>query len=245
MVSTVHGPRPRSDASWPRASCQSLPALEVDPALGQGAGQAQHRAAPGPGHGQRLGIHVGHVGGLGKQVGQASPTVINGGTVGDDQPGGVGAGRGGGDLLADHGPEGELGRVDRAGDAPTGALVDQWGQHRITAQEIVDGNRVGIEIEQASAPVDGNGKIAEVGQLQLTGHVVGSRPEGDDAVAVGQAQGAAVRTVTPLLHPGHGGGGQVAEQVVGAQRLPEGQAQRQRTGRNGHAAGDPGAQLGG
>jgi hypothetical protein len=83
-------------------------------------------------------------------------------------------------------------------------------------------------IEETSASADGIGQVPQIGELQLTGDAVGGRPQPDDAVPVGQVEGAAVGPVSPLLDPGHARGHQMAEQIVGAKRGPEGQAERQR-----------------
>ncbi len=66
----------------------------------------------------------------------------------------------------------------------------------------------------------------------------------DGAVPVREAQGAPVRAVAPLLHAGYSGRGEVAEEVVGAQRRPEGQPQREHPGRGRlPPAGGAGAQF--
>ena len=56
----------------------------------------------------------------------------------------------------------------------------------------------------------------------------GGGPQRDDAVAVRQPQRAPVRAVAPFLDAGHAGRGEVAEQVVRAQRRAERQPQRER-----------------
>jgi hypothetical protein len=50
--------------------------------------------------------------------------------------------------------------------------------------------------------------------------------QGDDPVAVRQAQGPPVGAITPFLDPGDGGGGEMAEEVVRPQWAAEGQANR-------------------
>ena len=64
-------------------------------------------------------------------------------------------------------------------------------------------------------------------------HVVGEGPEGDDAMSPRQAQGSSVGPVAHFLAPGHSGGRQVAEEVVGQERSAEGEPQSQGAGRPG------------
>ncbi|MDQ0948485.1 hypothetical protein QFZ24_002408 [Streptomyces phaeochromogenes] len=166
-----------------------------------------------------------------------------------DQAGRVRTGRGRGDLLAQHRAYGELGLVDRTRHPAARRLVDERGQQRVRTQLVVDRDRIGVQVEHAAAAADGDGQVAHVAEGEPAADVVGRRGERDDAVAVGQAQGAPVRAVAPLLHAGYGGGGEVAEEVVGVERGPEGQAEAQhpwRAGRVGVARPvlrDPGAQF--
>jgi len=139
------------------------------------------------------------------------------------QASGVRAGGGRADLLPENGPDRQLLGVDRAGDPAPRCSRDQWGQQRVGGQGVVDGDGVGIEVEQSPAAADRGGKVAQVGQGQPAGDVVGLRLEADDAVSVRQPQGATVGAVAPLLHAGDGRGGEVPEQVVGAQRAAEGE----------------------
>lgn len=162
---------------------------------------------------------------MGEQVGEAALGVVDPVAVGGDQAGGVGAGGGRGHLLAQHRAQCELGLVDRAGHAPAGCLVHQGCEDRVGAQPVVDGDRVGVQVEQAPAAGESDGQVAQVAEGEAAGDVVGVRGERDDAVAVGQAQGAAVGAVPPFLDAGHGGRGEVAEEVVGGERGAEGEAE--------------------
>ncbi len=154
--------------------------------------------------------------------------------VGDDQPGDMGTGGLGGHLLPEHRAYRQLERVDGAGHPAAGVLVHERCERRIGAKDVSDGGGVGVEVEQVAAPADRGGEVTAVAEGQTAADVVGHRPQGDDAVAVRQAQRAAVRAVAPLLHPGHGGRGEMPEQVAGTQRSPERQPQRHRPAVVGH-----------
>jgi hypothetical protein len=159
-------------------------------------------------------------------VGQAALGVVDRFAVRGDQAGRVGAGRRRGDLLAEDGPYGELRLVDRARDASARRLVHQRRQHRIRTQLVVHRDRIGVQVEHAAAAADGHGQVAQVAEGEAAGDVVGLGGEGRDAVAVGEAEGAPVRAVAPLLHARYGGRREVAEEVVGV----EGGAERQAEG---------------
>ncbi len=67
-----------------------------------------------------------------------------------DQAGGVAGGCSRRYLLAEDGPEGELGPVGRARDAAAWIACDHGSQSGIGSQVRVDGDRIGVEVEQPS-----------------------------------------------------------------------------------------------
>ena len=204
---------------------QSLSTPRCERAVGECADQGGEGGAAGAGHGQGLGVEAGQRLGGREEVGEAALGVVDRLAVRGDQPGRVGAGRGRGDLLAEHRPYGELRRVDGARHPAARRLVDQRREQRVGAQLVVDGDRVGVQVEHPAAAADRDGQVAQVGEGEPAGDVVGLRGEGDDAVPVREAQGAPVRAVAPLLHAGYGGRGEVAEEVVGVERGAERQPQ--------------------
>lgn len=80
----------------------------------------------------------------------------------------MGAGSGGGDLLAEHRAQGQLGRLDRARHPPAGVLVHLRRQRGVGAQLLVDRGGIGVEIEQPAASADRRRQIPQVGQRKLT-----------------------------------------------------------------------------
>ncbi len=140
----------------------------------------------------------------------------------------MGAGGGRRHLLAEDRADGELRLVDRARHPAAGCLVDEGRERGVGPQLLVDRDRVGVEVEQAAAAADGDGEVAGVAQGEPAGDVVGARGQRHDAVAVREPQRAPVGAVPPFLHAGHGGRGEVAEEVVGVERGTERQAQGER-----------------
>ena len=67
------------------------------------------------------------------------------------------------DLLADDRPDRGLEAVDRAGRAQPGPLADQRRELRVGAERRVDGDRVGVEVEQPPHPRDDGDEVALVG----------------------------------------------------------------------------------
>ncbi len=83
------------------------------------------------------------------------------------------AGGGGRDLLAEHHPH-RLARLRR----PCGALGGRAPGHRrrqrrVVGQRLVDGLRVGVEVEEPAAAGDGGRHVAQVVEVELARHVVG------------------------------------------------------------------------
>ena len=68
------------------------------------------------------------------------------------------------DLLADDGAHRRLEAVDRAGRAQPGSLEHQRRERRVARERGVDGDRVGVEVEQPAHPGDHGDEIAGVVQ---------------------------------------------------------------------------------
>ena len=170
----VHGPKPGS-ARQPRAGprAQSLPGLEVDPPARQRPGQRRERRAPGPRAGPawpgpaRPAPPGRETGGSGRRPGRrparrarraSRPAWVRAAAVETCWPSTARTANSAG--------------VDGAGHPPSGRLVDQRGEHRVLAQQVVHGDRVGVQVEQPPAPADRGGQVAQVGQGQLAGDVV-------------------------------------------------------------------------
>ena len=101
-------------------------------------------------------------------------------------------------------PHGHLVGVGGARRAQTGPCGDERGEARVGAEPLVDGVRVGVQVEQAPQPPHGRGQVAQVGEVDAgrrasrrvrgaaRGRGPGALVDGDDARAVRQPQGAPV-----------------------------------------------------
>ncbi len=160
------------------------------------------------------------------------------------------------------GPDGVLLRVGGARRAQSGPGGDQRGEPGVGAEPLVDGVRVGVQVEQPSQPLYGGGEVARVGEAQPgvqpaagvhgrgTSRVLGPLVDGDDPGAVRQAQrtavGAGAGRTAHLLHAGHGLAGQQVEHRSGRVGAAVGQPQGDAGGRGGRprCAAHGGPQLG-
>ena len=195
--------------------------------VGERGGQRPQRLGPGGGHREHGRIGVGDRRGFGETVREAAVGARERFPAGDDQASGVGARTARRHLLAEHGPQRELRRIDGAGHAPAGRLGDQRRERGVGREVGVDGDRVGVEVEQPAAPVHGGGEVAQVGEREPAANVVDERHELDDPVTVGEAQDAAVRAGLGdvLLDAGNRGRDEVREHAFDVERLTQRQPQ--------------------
>ena len=212
--------------------------VEVDVAVDHGASQADDAAPAGAGHRQRLGVEPGQHVGRGEVVGEPAVRPGERLPVRRHQPAGDGAGAGHRDLLADHGAHRHLGAVDGAGDPDAGQRGDERAEQRVGAEELVDGGRVGVEVEQPAYPRDGRYDVARVLEAQGREDVVlGTGVEVDGGLAVREEQGAAERRAVVRLDAGQQLGRQQVEQPPAGERLAGREAQHHRAGDRGTAPG--------
>ena len=119
------------------------------------------------------------------------------------------------DLLADHRTHRELEAVSRPGHTTPGIARHQRSDERLTPQRLVDGHRVGVEIEQLTAPRHRGRQIAEIGEHEVgldvrrSGHrlsigLASRRLQAHDRVAMRQPQSAPVGRAVERLHPRQG-----------------------------------------
>ena len=148
-----------------------------------------------------------------------------------------------GDLLAEHGADGDLVAVDVAGDAQAGTRGDERPEQRVAAEHLVDGDRVAVGVEQTADPLDTGRGVAEVVEGEGRQHerrlprlVVVADVEADRAGAVRERERAGVPALAGRLDARHGAQGEEREQVTAGVRRPDGQP-------HGHGARRAGARL--
>ena len=166
--------------------------VERDRTVGDGRREPGDRATTRPRHRQRAGIERGESIGRREHVGE--PVVGNGQQVTGrlDDAGGDGAGAGDRHLLADHAAHRDLERVDGARGASPWRLGDERLEDRIVTEHGIDGDRVGVEVEEPAETLDGRGQIAPVGERQLGANIRLTGLEHRDAVPVRQRERAVV-----------------------------------------------------
>ncbi len=186
----------------------------------------------------------------------AGKTCVSAGTAGHpqrlagrfDDASGHGPRAGHGDLLPDDRPNRDLERVDGARRTPARRGRDGRGERPVGAEDGVDGDRIGIEVEQPTQTADGRAEIAPVLEPK-------ARPEDrpgparrrrhlGHAMTVGQGERAVIRRAVPVLDPRDRPGGEEGEQHGRVERLAHGEIEldRARPGASGAAVARRGPQ---
>ena len=178
--------RPRSDPAQPQellAGDGGIGAdVQLDIAGEHCCGETSDRVAPGLWHGERL---VGCGEELLRPREQPGDLIegqvdgIDRGTDRLDDPARHGSGAGHRHLLADHRSHSCLERVDAGRRTSARNGRDECPHHRVAAERLVDGARVGIEVEQSADPLNGSGEVVPRRQCQPGGDMVVCRHEAD------------------------------------------------------------------
>ena len=105
-----------------------------------------------------------------------------------------------------------------AGDAPPGRGLNELAQERVGAERGVDGERVGVEVQQVAAARGGLGLVARVAGLQAGDRAAVREVHGDHRRTVRQAQAAPVGRALDLLDAPDGAQREEAEQRPGVER---------------------------
>ncbi len=156
--------RPRTDAlereQLPMGDGGIAADVEFEVAVGDGTSQPANRVAPSSRHRERVvGRHCEFVG-SGKDVCDVVDGLAERATDVLDDPTGHRTCAGDGDLLADHGANRRLVRIDAGGRSSAGHRRDEQGERGVRSERGVDGRRVAVEIEQATDALDGDAEVA-------------------------------------------------------------------------------------
>ncbi len=140
------------------------------------------------------------------------------------------------DLLADDGAHRDLETVDLARQAQPRRRCDQRTEQRVGRQDLVDRQRIGVEVEQAPAALDRDRGVAQVGELELAGDMVVVERQLHRAETVRQAQHPSVRPAVDALDTRDQAAAEELEQAVCVERLPHREAERDAAGGRAAAA---------
>ena len=148
------------------------------------------------------------------------------------------------DLLAEDGPYGDLGAVDRTrargcrdGGAPAGRAAGHALRASSTAAESASRS------SSRRQPGDRGHHVARVSQRQRAGDVVTGRGQGDGGLVVREPQRPAVGRAVERLDAGHRAAAEEVEHTGGVERRPDRQAQVQGAGPAGLLGGPATAQF--
>jgi hypothetical protein len=128
--------------------------IEDDLTVCERASQVAQGVAPGRGHGDGHQICVRDGGRLREEMSKAA---ILGERLGEwlpaagHYPAGEGQGAGHGYLLAEHRAHCEFDTVDAPRDAPSRGAADEGAKKRIGAEDVGDGYRIRVEIQESAA----------------------------------------------------------------------------------------------
>ena len=198
-ISAVHGPMPGHRQELAAARSRSAPAPRSTPPEARASTRAARVRRRAPGRASRAGsTSAARLGGR-EQVGEPAAGSATGSPWRATSRAGMGAGRGGGHLLAEDGPHGQLGPVDGAGHPPARRLGHQGAQGRVGRQEAStasgSASRSSSRRHRAMAVV----RSRRSSRVSSAADVVGGGGQRHDAGPVGQRERAAVGAVPDLL----------------------------------------------
>ena len=142
-----------------------------------------------------------------------------------DDPAGDRARTGDRDLLADDSPHRRLERVHAARHAQSGPSTDEWPEDGVAVQRPVDGDGVGVEIEQPANPPHRVVQVALVDDAHVGAEPRRRRREHGHAVPVREIERAVERPAIPRLDARHRTSGEKGHEVVGVERRACGEVQ--------------------
>ncbi len=133
----------------------------------------------------------------------------------------------------EHRPHRELVRIDVARHTQAGMGANERREQPVACERVSDGERIGVEVEQAPAALHGGGEVAQVLEPELAVDVSrlffsGGPAQRHHAQAVRQIQHAPVGAVDDFLDPRHRPLAEEAQQAVEVERGAISEAQLQR-----------------
>jgi hypothetical protein len=147
--------------------------IEGDLTVCERASQVAQGAAPGRGYGHQICVRDGcrlrkemsKAAILGERLGEWLPAA-------GYYPTGEAPGAGHGYLLAEHRAHCELGTVDAPGDTQSRGAANEGAKKRIGAEDVGDGYRIRVEIQESAAALHRGPEISQILQPQPAPDVV-------------------------------------------------------------------------
>ena len=115
-------------------------------------------------------------------------------------------------------------------------------QERVGAEHLADSDRVGVEVEQPTAPFDSHRGVAQVFELELGVDAIVVKGEPHGTQAVREPDDAGIDVAVDVLDAGDGTVAEERQEPVRVERLADGQPDREPTSR---ADATPAAHVGG
>jgi hypothetical protein len=126
-------------------------------------------------------------------------------------------------LLTEHGAKSEFGAIDASWHSYPRPVPDEGADHLVVTKCFGDGDRVGVEVEQATAARYRRGEVAKIEAEDATDRAR-FRGQLDDSDAVGEGERSSIRTATDVLETRDCTYLQESQQGCSVERLPAAQA---------------------
>ena len=148
-------------------------------------------------------------------------------------------------VLAEHRAQGELVAVDAAGHSQPRPRADEAADHLVVAERLGDGQRVGVEVEQAPTACYRRGEVAKIVKAEHAANGTRFRGQLDDPDAVCKRQCSPIGTAAQLFETGDCAHFEESQQGGPVEGLPTAQTKLDDSGDRGRAPFDrPRSSLG-
>lgn len=210
ITSAVQGPTP-GIASNCRRTFPVAPGIQDNAAVGNPGNKCGKCPSACLGYGQIGGIDLGELLDRRERVGQRALGVVDRPPMGSDESARVGSHGLGRHLLAQHRPHRQFRLVDGAGNTLSGGFGHHRAQVWVRLEYRNHRFRVCVEVQEPTATGNRGREVAEVVEHEQAADMIGSRRQGDQAIAGREPQCASVPTIAHLLATRHCAGGQMTE----------------------------------
>ena len=127
-------------------------------------------------------------------------------------------------VLPEHCAQGELVAVDAAGHSQPRPGAGKTADHLVAAERLGNGQRVGVEVEQAPTACNCRGQVAKIIEAKYATDGTHFRGQLDDPGAVGEGERSPIGIAADLFETGHGAHLEEPQQGNPVEGLPAAQA---------------------